>query len=111
MAKAEKDWVWKDYAERLKKAGVAVELVSLRQRHAIKYWDIVQSDLKALEDRDTGANVGPFAYWNAVINAAIKAEFFVGDPPDPMDLEPKLAKWLAEGLQKRLNEGMVVPEA
>ena len=62
----ETEWVWQDYLRHLRAAGVAVEIVSLRQRHAIDYWDIVQRDLKTLEDNVDATPVGPFAYWNAV---------------------------------------------
>ena len=85
------------------KLDVDVDIVTLKQKHAVKYWE-------ALDDYKEAT--GP-AQWNGVLQAAKSAGWFMDESLDPMDLTPAQARWLAEEIAAHLLEQSTIsdPEA
>jgi hypothetical protein len=80
--------------------GVDVEVVDIKQRQAVPYWNALQEA--------NGAS-GP-AQWHTILDAANGAKWFT-EKIDPYDYTPAQARWLAEELATHLLELSTVPEA
>jgi hypothetical protein len=85
-----------------KELGIDVEIVSLKQKHAVKYWE-------ALTEAQYKDATGP-SQWNAILQSAKKAGWFVDDSLDPMEMSVSAARFLAEELASYLLEQSQIPE-
>ena len=88
--------------------GLNVDVVELKQRHAVRYWEELQSEAN---DGVTGP-----AQWQAILDAAAIAEWFVDEDGkskkiDTLDFTPAQARWLAEELATHLLEQTQIPNA
>jgi hypothetical protein len=79
---------------------IDVEIVELRQRQAVPYWEAMQS---------MNGATGP-AQWHSILEAAVKGKWFK-DKLDPLELTPAQARWLAEELATHLLEQSQLPNA
>lgn len=81
------------------KLNVHVEIVDIKQKHAVPYWQKLQEE--------EGAS-GP-KQWAVILEAANQAKWFV-EKIDPLDYTPAQARWLAEELALHLLEMSTVGE-
>jgi hypothetical protein len=87
---------------------ISVEIVELKQRHAARYWEYLQTAIKEAEGRYEFT--GPI-YYSGVLAACKEAEWFVDSDLDIDDLTPAQARWMAEELGNHLLELSKIPNA